>query len=82
MRNALFIIIGLFCVNASTAAMAFDDGFGDRFYNQAPQALGDYTAEETEIQDVAMDDIANDLQSIQPASGDEDTPSSNENEAE
>jgi hypothetical protein len=82
MRNALFIIIGLFCVNAATAAMAFDDGFGDRFYNQAPQALGDYTAEETEIQDVAMDDFANELQSIQPASGDEEAPSSNENEAE
>ncbi|PCJ97029.1 MAG: hypothetical protein COA45_10435 [Zetaproteobacteria bacterium] len=47
------------------------DEFGDRFYNQAPQGLGDYTAEDVEVLDIAMDDIAESLQDIMPAAGDE-----------
>ena len=47
------------------------DDFGARFGNQAPKGLGDYTAQDYEISDVAMDEAAKDLQDIMPASGEE-----------
>ena len=47
------------------------DDFGTRFNNKAPKGLGDYTAPEHEISDVAMDEAAKDLQDIMPASGEE-----------
>lgn len=47
------------------------DDFGPRFDNKAPKGLGDYTAPEHEISDVAMDDVAKDLQDIMPAAGEE-----------
>ncbi len=73
MRNTLFIIVGIFVVTPASTSYAFDDGFGDRFYNQAPAALGEYEveAEEAEMQDIAMDDLASELQNIQPAAGEE-----------
>tara|TARA_R110002072_G_scaffold64825_5_gene160926 strand:- start:559 stop:819 length:261 start_codon:yes stop_codon:yes gene_type:complete len=60
------ILIGL------TSGVAMADEFGERFYNQAPQALGDYTMAASEIPDIAMDDMAQDLQNIMPAAGEED----------
>ena len=65
---SLFVFSG-FLPN-SAAAEAFNDGFGDRFYSKAPAGLGDYTAEITEIPDIAMDEMAEDLQKIMPAAGD------------
>ncbi len=47
------------------------DEFGERFYSHTPVGLGDYTASESEISDIAMDEIAKDLQLIMPASGED-----------
>lgn len=82
MRHFLFIIMLSVLSVTATASNAFDDGFGDRFYNQAPQALGEYTTEDSEVPDIAMDDFARELQEIQPASGEEDATSSSEDESE
>ncbi len=54
------------------------DEFGERFSNKAPSGLGDYTAEETEFPDIAMDDMAEALQDIMPAAGEEDVASEEE----
>ena len=61
------VIIGLMPHSASA------DEFGDRFYNQAPSGLGDFTAEVVEMPDIAMDDIAAELQDIMPAAGEEES---------
>ncbi|MGH1456488.1 MAG: hypothetical protein ACRBDI_06885 [Alphaproteobacteria bacterium] len=65
-------ILTIFLVGTfSITAHAYDDGFGDRFYNSSPSALGEYTAEEETSQDIAMDEAAEGLQDIQPAAGTE-----------
>ncbi len=46
---------------------AYADEFGPRFYNKTPAGLADYTIEETP--DIAMDEMAEDLQDIMPAAG-------------
>lgn len=66
---SVFLLAFTLCVGVSTHSFA--DEFGDRFYNQAPAGLGDYTAESHEIPDIAMDDVAKDLQDIMPAAGEE-----------
>lgn len=52
-----------------TPFAASADEFGERFSNKAPSGLGDYTAEETEFPDIAMDEMAEELQNIMPAAG-------------
>ena len=52
-----------------TPFSASADEFGERFSNKAPSGLGDYTAEETEFPDIAMDEMAAELQNIMPAAG-------------
>ena len=47
------------------------DEFGERFYNQTPAGMAEYTAPENETSDIAMDEWAEDLQNITPASGEE-----------
>ncbi len=47
------------------------DEFGERFYNQTPAGMADYTVPQEEIPDIAMDEVAQELQDIMPASGDE-----------
>ncbi len=82
MRHFLFFVILSVLSVTATASYAFDDGFGDRFYNQAPQALGEYKAEDTEMPDIAMDDFARELQEIQPASGEEELATEDEVQVE
>lgn len=77
MRNTLFVTVVITLTHFASSAMAFDDGFGDRFYNQGHAALGDYQSESEFIPEVAMDDLAQDLQDIMPAAG-EDTTSQEE----
>ncbi len=69
----MHILIILLAVTLGIALpnIALADDFGARFYNQAPKGLGDYTAPESEIPDIAMDDMAEDLQNIMPAAGEE-----------
>jgi len=51
------------------------DDFGERFYNNAPSSLGDFTSSGAEaFPDIAMDDAAQDLQEIMPAAGEEVVP--------
>ena len=52
---------------------AYADEFGERFYGQTPQGLGDFAAEEAEISDIATEDISEDLDNIMPAAGEEET---------
>lgn len=67
-----FFFLAIFTILVSlTSGIAMADEFGERFYNQAPQALGDYTMDASEIPDIAMDDMAQDLQNIMPAAGEE-----------
>ncbi len=68
--SVLFLLFSVFLPNIVFADQ-IDDEFGARFYNKAPAGLGDYTAPEDEFPDIAMDDIANSLQNIMPAAGDE-----------
>ena len=49
------------------------DEYGERFYNQTPKGMADFTANPHEIPDIAMDEIADSLQDIMPAAGDEST---------
>jgi len=50
----------------------FADEYGERFYNHTPNGLAEYTVPAREIPDVAMDeDLANELQGIMPAAGEE-----------
>lgn len=65
MRAIALVITGV--VGLSLSAHA--DGFGPRFYNQTPPGLADYTVEETP--DIAMDDLAKELNEIMPATGEE-----------
>ncbi len=70
----IFLVLFVLTVGGFTPNIAFADEFGDRFYNQAPSGLGDYTAPEDEFPDIAMDDIARSLQDIMPAAGEEESP--------
>lgn len=47
------------------------DEYGERFYNHTPTGMAEYTAPSYETPDIAMDDIAAELQDIMPAAGDE-----------
>lgn len=48
---------------------ALADDFGSRFNNQTPAGLAEYTVEETP--DIAMDEMATDLNDIMTAAGEE-----------
>ncbi|MGH1403961.1 MAG: hypothetical protein ACRBDL_06935 [Alphaproteobacteria bacterium] len=66
--SVFFIGIGL------SSPVSAADEYGDRFYNQTPKGLADYTVEEDSMPNIAMDDMAADLQEIMPAAGDGDVP--------
>ncbi len=77
------IILGLavFFIGIGLSAPTFAaDEYGERFYNQTPQGMADYTAEEEEIPAIAMDDVAADLQEIMPAAGEEEVPAQEQNQ--
>lgn len=84
MNFVVFAIIALVVGGISGVALA--DEFGERFYNKAPEALGDFTAKDSEIPDVAqsdsLDDVAKDLQNIMPASGEETDTKAQKNNSE
>ena len=82
MRKFIYTIVAMMAIGTTFPAQAFDDGFGDRFYNQSPAAFGEHTDEGHEVQDIAMDDIAIELQNIKPAAGDEEEAVEAEREAE
>ena len=72
----ILLVLFVMIVGGFVSNIALADEFGDRFYNQAPQGLGEYTMEEEiEIQFISMDDIAKNLQDIMPAAGDEEVAS-------
>lgn len=62
------LIIAVF---VPSVALAYDDEYGSRFYNQEHPGFGGQQTQEEEVQNIAMDDLASDLQDIQPAAGDE-----------
>ena len=64
-------IVFSFLLVLSLSSPALADEFGDRFYNQTPAGLGDYTMPEEGIPMVSIDDIAQDLQDVMPAAGEE-----------
>lgn len=70
MRIRLFtLILSLACFSPFVVRA---DDFGPRFYNQAPQALGDFTVESEEIENIAMDEnLAEELEEIVPAAGEQ-----------
>ena len=68
--RVLFILAVLFFVSFVSYA-AYADEFGDRFHTQTPQGLGDFSVEDGEVSDVAMEDISENLDNIMPASGEE-----------
>ncbi len=78
MRFTFLVAIALSTISFSAHA----DEFGARFFNQAPPGLGDFTADEHQIPDVAMDDAAQDMQNIMPAAGEEGEAERVQNEAE
>lgn len=65
MRLTAMTILGVISLSFSAHA----DDFGPRFDDTTPPGLADYTVEETP--DIAMDDMAKDLQDIMPAAGEE-----------
>ena len=68
----LLAILVVMTVFYAFSASVRADEFGARFYAQAPRGLGDYTAPEVAVQNVASDDkVAEDLQNIMPAAGEE-----------
>ncbi len=71
MKQILSVFLIAFALVNMTSGSVMADDFGDRFYNQAPAGLGDFTAETHEIPDIAMDDVAKDLQEIMPAAGED-----------
>ncbi|MFP4097340.1 MAG: hypothetical protein ACLFP8_02890 [Alphaproteobacteria bacterium] len=50
------------------ATKANADEYGQRFHNETPPGMAEYTVPETP--EIAMDDKAEDLQDIMPAAGD------------
>lgn len=50
---------------------AHADEFGERFHNETPQGLADYTVETTETPAIAFDTDASALDEISPAAGEE-----------
>lgn len=69
MRSA--IILSVFTIIAFMPYVAFADEFGERFYSETPSGLGEYNVTSVEIQDIAMDEVAEDLQDVMPAAGEE-----------
>ena len=65
------MILAVFTMVAFMPNMAVADEFGERFHAQTPSGLGEYTAMDSEIPDITMDDVAKTLQDIMPAAGDE-----------
>lgn len=63
------------CCALIMPAGANADDFGPRFWNKAPAGLGDYTAPNAPVQNMAQtdeaDQTAEDLQKIMPAAGEE-----------
>jgi len=68
MRFITIYMIAMFMV---LPHVALANEFGDMFYNQTPAGMADYTAPETESSDIAMDEMAKDMQDIMPAAGEE-----------
>ena len=68
MRFITIYMIAMFMVLPHVASA---NEFGDMFYNQTPAGMADYTAPETESSDIAMDEMAKDMQDIMPAAGEE-----------
>ncbi len=68
MRFTTIYMIVIFMVLPHVASA---NEFGDMFYNQTPAGMADYTAPETESSDIAMDEMAKDMQDIMPAAGEE-----------
>lgn len=73
MHFAFFAVMAV--IVGGFAGVALADEFGERFYNHAPEALGDFTSTHTEMPEIAKDDamdsLAKDLQDIMPAAGEE-----------
>jgi hypothetical protein len=61
------VTIMFFCFSEKASA----DEYGERFYNNTPAGMAEYTVPPHETQDIAMDDMATDLQDIKPAAGEE-----------
>ncbi len=56
----------LFCFSQNASA----DEYGERFYNNTPAGMAEFTLPDETV-DIAMDDAAADLQDIMPAAGEE-----------
>ena len=69
-------ILGLAAITAilllGVSANAWADEYGERFYAETPRGMADFTVPE-ETGDIALDDMAADLQDIMPAAGEEAT---------
>ncbi|MCK5373855.1 MAG: hypothetical protein KAJ40_01080 [Alphaproteobacteria bacterium] len=61
-----FVTITLLFV---TSIVAQADEYGERFYNHTPAGMAEYTVPSSEFPDIAMDDIASELQDIMPTAG-------------
>lgn len=67
-RNYCFLFIAIFLSLIITQKVSADE-YGDRFYNQTPVGMAEYPSFSNEMPDIAMDDIADELQNIKPAAG-------------
>ncbi len=67
-----YAIVGLiFVFSAFSGSGVFAHDFGESFYNETPLGLAEYSVDDAETQDIAMDDIAKELGNIMPAAGEE-----------
>jgi hypothetical protein len=76
MRCAQILAVwAMMCFFGALAASAQADDFGPRFFAQAPAGLGEYTAPDTKPVQLlaAQDDMAVELQNIEPAAGTQET---------
>lgn len=60
--------IALFSLSATNS---YADDYGERFYNHTPTGLAEFSESNHESLDIAIDDIARELQGTMPAAGDE-----------
>ncbi len=77
----ILLVLSVIVIGGFVSSIAHADEFGERFYNQAPQGLGEFTADnmDFDIEFISMDDIAASLQDIMPAAGGEDDSSLEQN---
>jgi len=76
--SAILLIFGIMVSAQNVRA----DEFGERFYNQTPKGMADYTVPQDEDADIAMDEAAQQMQDIMPAAGDEEEEVSNSSSLE